>query len=242
MSFIKNPHLPFKEATLFLIDRNAENITINNLIKSYSHSNLLRGINTHPDMTFCPLKDNDIVVAKESYDYYSNLLLPYGFNVIEGENELRSDYPFDIAYNCVILNNKLFHRIQYTDKKIIKYCEEKEIELVDVKQGYTKCSTLIVDEKSVITCDKKLNEIYIKNGIDSLYVDNKNILINNFDHGFIGGCGGKISKDKIAFFGDIKKHKDFDKIHNFLKERKITYTSITKGPLFDYGSLIPLLT
>ena len=242
MNFIKNPHLPEGEVTLFLKDRCADNIKLNNLKDAYCHGNILSGINTHPDMTFCSLKDGDAVVAKEGYDYYKKLLSPYGFNIIKGENETKKEYPYDISLNCVIIDNKLFHYLDYTDKAIIKYCEKNEIEPINVKQGYTKCSTLIVDEKSVITCDRKLNEIYEQNGINSLFVDNSDIKINNFDHGFIGGCGGKISKDKIAFFGDIEKHKDYNKISAFLNERKITYISIMKGPLFDYGTLIPLLT
>jgi len=235
-----NPHLPDSEACLFLLDRRAEKVKLNNIVQSYEHNNLLAGINTHPDMTFCPLEKNKAVVAKEAYEYYNEMLLKYGYEIMKGENTLKKEYPYDIAYNCVILGGKLFHKIEYTDKAILDYCKENNIELINVTQGYTKCSTLIVDEKSVITCDKKLNEVYLKNGIASICVDNKCIRINNFDHGFIGGCGGKISKNKIAFFGNIKEHPDYQRINEFLRERNVSHLSLTDGQLFDYGSLIPL--
>lgn len=238
--FIEKPHLPERDVSLFLIDKNAENVKLDNLIEAYGHDNLLSGIDSHPDMTFCPLYNGECVVAKEAFDYYSEMLSPYGLKVISGENDISENYPYDIAYNCVLLNGKLFHNIKYTDRAIIKYCDLNNIELVNVKQGYTKCSTLIVNEKSVITCDKKLNEVYLKHGISSLYVNNRSIRIRGFDHGFIGGCGGKISKNKIAFFGDLKTHIDFIKIEKFLNERGIDYVSLCDGILYDYGTLIPL--
>lgn len=237
--FVKNPYLPEKEASLILCDNHIENLK--NSFKSFTHPDILWGINTHPDMTLCPLYNGDVLVCKKSYDYYKKLE-SFGLNVIKGENDISKNYPFDIAFNVVIIDNKLFSNIKYTDKGIIKYCEDKNIKMINVKQGYTKCSTLIVDEKSVITCDRKLNDIYLDNGLQSLLVSNDEILIKGFDHGFIGGCGGKISKDVMGFFGDVTKHKDFIKINNFLNERNVTFKILTNGPLFDYGSLTPLCT
>lgn len=138
------------------------------------------------------------------------------------------------------MNGKLFHNLKYTDKGIINYLEKRNIECINVKQGYTKCSTYIVDEKSVITCDKGLCEIYEKNGIESLFIDNSQIKIKGFGHGFIGGCGGKISKNEAAFFGEVEALKDYEKIKAFLDKRGILIKSLLKGDLWDYGSLIPL--
>lgn len=239
MNVIKNPHLPSDEVTLFLCD-NTLNLG-SGYLPSFSLPSVLLGINSHPDMSFCPLYNGDVVVSKTGYDYYKKIL-PECLNLIKGENDLKKEYPFDIAYNVVIIDGKLYGNLKYTDKAIIKYCQNKNIELVNVKQGYTKCSTLIVNEKSVITSDKKLNDIYMLNGLDSLFVSSDEIFINNFDHGFIGGCGGKISKDTVGFFGDITKHKDYLKINDFLTKRNIRHKMIISGPLFDYGSLIPLCT
>ena len=44
------------------------------------------------------------------------------------------------------------------------------MKFVDVKQGYTKCSTLIADENSVITSDKGLYRVYEKNGVEYILV------------------------------------------------------------------------
>lgn len=238
MKLVKSPHLPEGVASLFMCDRSI-NKKLENSFLSFEHENVLNGINTHPDMTFCPLYDGDAVVCKEGYEYYKKLT-EYGFNIIKGENVLKKEYPFDIAYNVVLLNGKLFHNLKYTDKAILDYCKKRNVELVNVKQGYTKCSTLIVDKKSVITCDKKLNDVYNKHGIDSILVSNSDILINGFDHGFIGGCGGRISDKTIGFFGDVTVHRDFKLIKEFLDKKNQSYKILIDGPLFDYGSLIPL--
>ncbi|MBR4892852.1 MAG: hypothetical protein IKZ35_02595 [Clostridia bacterium] len=239
MKIIKNPYLPQNEVSLFVYDKTIE--FLKDGFKSYEDKNVLKGINTHPDMTLCPLFNGDVVVSPESYSYYSKLS-SFGLNIIKGETTLKKDYPFDIAYNLVILGNKLFHNLKYTDKAVLKYLENKGVEFINVRQGYTKCSTLIVDENSVITCDMGLHKIYQKNMIDSLLISNNTICINNFNHGFIGGCGGRISHNTIGFFGDVTKHPDFIKIEEFLTKKNLKFKVLFDTPLFDYGSLIPLCT
>jgi len=236
VSFLKNPYLPENEISLFICDPHSG---MKKGFSSYTHLSVLNGINTHPDMTLCPLFSNDVAVCPESYSHYKPLE-DYGVNLIKGSTTLKKEYPFDIAYNLVILKGKLFHNLKYTDKVILKYLEERNIEFVNVKQGYTKCSTYIVDEKSVITCDKKLSEIYESHGIEALLVCNEQIKLRGFDHGFIGGAGGKISKNEAGFFGDITVHKDYERIREFLSIRGISIKILAPGPLCDYGSLIPL--
>ncbi len=238
MNFVENPYLPEKEISLFVCD---PSVNFEKGFFSYTHKDILNGINTHPDMTLCPVFSGEVFVCPESYEHYKPLE-NYGVKLIKGETSLKKAYPYDIAYNLVVLKGKLFHNLKYTDKGILKYLKKRNIEFVDVKQGYTKCSTYIVDENSVITCDRKLQEIYEANGIEALFVDNSQIKINGFDHGFIGGTGGKISKNEAGFFGDITAFKDYDKINDFLSRKGITVKILTSGPLFDYGSLIPLTT
>ena len=54
-----------------------------------------------------------------------------------------------IAFNVVIISGILFHNLKYTDRGIVEYCEQKGIRMVNVKQGYTKCSCLPVSKKAV---------------------------------------------------------------------------------------------
>lgn len=235
--------MPENTVTLSIIDRNFNTINqyLKNTVITKELVNVLDGIDTHPDMCICPLGDNLLVVEPTVYEYYFNLLKNYGFELIKGESILSKNYPYDIAYNCVILNNILFHKLSHTDNKIIEYAEKFNFKKVDVRQGYTKCSTLIIDNNSVITSDICLHKAYIDNGIDSLYVSYEGINLKGFSNGLIGGCGGLINKNLIAFFGNIYIHKDFKDIEKFLKKRNIDIVSLSDDELTDFGSIIPLL-
>ena len=83
--FIKNPHLPCGDVNLFVVDKRLKNIISENVVFSFEHKDILEGINTHPDMTLCPLKNGSLVVAKAAYEYYFNLLSGYSLNIIKGE-------------------------------------------------------------------------------------------------------------------------------------------------------------
>ena len=125
MGSIKKPYLPEEDIKLFICDKSAEDI--NNSFPSYESKNVLKGINTHPDMSVCPLYDGDIIVSKESFEYYKKLSNSE-INVIKGKNEIKKDYPFDIAFNAVIISGILFHNLKYTDRGIInaKYVVRQE--------------------------------------------------------------------------------------------------------------------
>lgn len=243
MNFVKQPYLPDNDASLCIIDKNAEICSLKdlNIIRTTVIKNVLEGIDTHPDMCVCHLENNKIVVSPDSYQYYNEILSDFGFEIIKGDSVLSPEYPSDIAYNCVLINGKLFHNLKYTDKKILEFAQDNNYERINVKQGYTKCSTLIVDSESVITSDAGLYKVYINNGIKTLYVSNEKIKLRNFNCGFIGGCGGLLSKNKMAFFGDVKKHPDYNRIREFLSERNIEIICICEGEISDYGSIIPLI-
>ena len=240
MGVIIKPYLPGNKISYAICDRNfAEKISDVTIIPSYRENGILSGIDTHPDMSICPLGKEFFAVSKNSFDYYRKLLYNLPVKLIKGENDLKSNYPYDIAINVVILNGCLFHNLMYTDKAILKFAEINGLKLVNVKQGYTKCSTLIVKENAVITSDFGLFKAYSENGIEALLISPGSIKLKNFDYGFIGGAGGKISKNEMLFFGDVTTHPDFDKIERFLAEKNIKYVC-TGGELTDFGSLVPL--
>jgi len=72
MNVIKKPHLPDYDVSLFVCD-NVLN-SGSNFLPSFTLSDVLFGINSHPDMSVCPLFDGDVIVAKEGYCYYKKIL------------------------------------------------------------------------------------------------------------------------------------------------------------------------
>ena len=70
--------------------------------------------------------------------------------------------------NCLYLGNKLYGRLDATDKAVLDYCTKNQIELIDVKQGYTRCSTLVVNDNAVITADKSIQNPFLREVIEDL--------------------------------------------------------------------------
>ena len=147
-------------------------------------------------------------------------------------------YPENILLNCLYLNNTLYGKLAHIDDTVIKYCRENDIKLVNVNQGYTKCSSLIVSDNAVVTADKSIEKALKSNGAEVLLISPGSIELKGYDHGFIGGAGF-YDNGSVYFFGNIKKHPDYDKIREFI----ITYNSKIEilcqdMPLTDIGGAV----
>ena len=99
-----------------------------------------------------------------------------------------------------------------------------------------------MDNNSIITSDEGIYKEVIKHGIDCLLIQKGHIDLFELNYGFIGGCSGLISKNKIAFLGDITKHPDYIKIKEFLTNKNKEIVCLSKENLLDLGSIIPLMT
>ena len=162
----------------------------------------------HADMQV--LKISDTVFTLKECDY-SALSVS---NLISCEKPAEKDYPKNILLNCLYLNGKLFGKISAVDASVLTYCKRHGIEPINVNQGYTRCSTLKVNEKAIITADKSIARAAEEHGIEVCLISPGCIVLEGFDYGFIGGCS-MADEDKIYFFGNIKKHSDYHKIKAF---------------------------
>ena len=75
---------------------------------------------------------------------------------------------------------------------------------------------------------------------DILLLPPGDILLPSLNYGFIGGVGGMISNDRMAFFGDLDSYKWGDEIKKFLYKYDISPIALRKGKLIDRGSLLTL--
>ena len=248
MNFAQNSFTIKNKLQLAIVDKripqtiedNLNNIGVN-IIKSTACSNTYDAIKYHPDISVCKLNSNNIVVAPNVYDYYKEVLKPYGFNVICGESTIKNKYPYNIHYNIVILEKFAIHNFKYTDKVILDYIEKNNIEKINVSQGYCKCSICVVDDNSIITSDEGIYKEVIKYGIDCLLIEKGHIDLFELNYGFIGGCSFLLSHNELAFLGNIKKHPDYDKILNFVKSKNKKLISLSNDKLIDLGSVIQLM-
>lgn len=115
------------------------------------------------------------------------------------------------------------------------------ITLVPVNQGYAKCSVCAVDERSIITQDPSIAQAAKRHGLNVLKIQAGRILLPGYDTGFIGGCSGLLGRKLLAFTGSLGAHPDGEWIKEFLHSRGVEPLELTDGPLYDVGSILPLL-
>ena len=125
----------------------------------------------------------------------------------------------------------------FADDKLLTLTES--LSKLDIKQGYCKCSCLVINENALITDDKSIYNIALKNGVDCLLVSKGDVTLPGHNYGFIGGASGKISKTEVLFFGDVTKHRDYKKIADFIEKHGCKIISLD-FPLTDFGGIIPI--
>ncbi len=248
MKFIKDSFIVNDYVKLAIVDKRITPTMEKNLrargidlIKTIGCENSYDAIKFHPDISIFKLNDENIVVSPDVYDYYNDKLKKYNFNVIKGDLPIESKYPNNIQYNVCLFGKYAIHNFDYTDKNILNYIKENNLTMINVNQGYTKCSVCIVDENSIITSDEGIYKEVIKHNIDCLLISKGNIDLFNMNYGFIGGCSGLISHKELAFYGNIKLHPDYNMIYDFVKSKNKEIVSLSDEKLLDLGSLIPIM-
>ena len=185
----------------------------------------------HPDMFCFKLDDNNWIFYDEIKADLSGVKIDFIPTPTSGE------YPHDVGLNAAMFGGYLICNVKHTNKKIIEYAKKTGKNIIDVKQGYTKCSVCIVDEKSIITSDDSIYKKAMQNNINVLLIVKGHINLEGYDCGFIGGCSGLIDKNKLAFTGNIKLHPDYENIKSFCNNRGVEIISLSDKKLYDYGSL-----
>lgn len=211
------------------------------IIKVPKDFSLYDEISSHTDIHALKIKDK-IVVDKKFYSYLKKYNLP---NVICGLSELLREYPGDVKYNVCIMDNFALHAIKYTDETVLEYLKKYNIKSIDVSQGYTKCSTFVLDNKNAITSNIEIAEKLKENGVNVLLLEKEDeesikLLrdgIFSSMHGFIGGCMVKID-NKCVLFGDSNKLKCGKKIKDFVEEKGYEFIEFKNEEVIDYGGIV----
>lgn len=198
-------------------------------------------INGHPDIQLNVLKNdsfNKIIIQQNISEKFKEILKLNDINYIVSKNTLSNTYPNDIILNSLILENYFIHTLKYSDENLLN-SQNSKIH-IDVPQGYTKCSILPVREKALITSDKGIFNSLKNYDFDILLLPPGDILLPSLNYGFIGGVGGMVSNNKMAFFGDLDSYTWGDQIKKFLFKYDVLPIALRKGKLIDRGSLFTL--
>ncbi len=197
-----------------------------------------KNVEHHSDLSFmCGY--NEIFVCKEAAEYVP-LLKNYNENIIMIDDDILPDYPDEAKLNCFVLGNNLICNVDTVSQTVLKYYMDRNYRILNVKQGYTKCSAVPVSVKALITDDVSIAEVCKPNDIDVLLISKGDVLLEGYNYGFIGGCCGKISDNLIAFNGDIMLHSDATDIIKFLNKYSVRHICLTSQHLQDVGSILPV--
>lgn len=245
--FIQNPNLPRSKVSMGIIDGRADKHIISklneagiNVLRTDTCKDLYDAVSFHPDMFLHHIGGNLIVVPPNAPETTLNKLSDEGFNIIKGEKYISRKYPADTAYNVARIGNYAVCSVKNTDRVLLQNLQDAGVAIIDVKQGYAKCSVCIAGENACITSDGGIYGALSRYGFDVLLVSPGFISLHELNYGFIGGASGLISDDTILFSGNIEAHPDFIKIESFLKKHNKRICCIDKLYMTDVGSFIPL--
>jgi len=248
LKFLKEPFIPESKVKLMLIDGRTPVAILEKLsslgidfILTEKCNSVHESISYHPDIQLHPLGNGRFAVCPKSFEILSKKLSAYGLEIICGTNPLKSNYPSDIAYNVARIGEICLHNFKYTEPIIKKYFEDNGFIMANVRQGYSKCSVVILNKSAIITSDKGIHEAGLINGIDSLLISPGNIMLDGESYGFIGGCTGLISPEVLAITGSIEKHPDYKRIMDFANKHNVDILFLSEQTPIDVGSLIPVL-
>ncbi len=240
--FLKYPNLPTNKVTA--VFAHCDDFALKSLFDELSIKVVSVSRNPFLDEPVCHHADmlmnyvgKSFIIDKNQKELCSFIEKNSGKTIII--DNIKSPYPNDCILNFADIGDYIIYNKSILPQEILNELPNKTI--IDVKQGYSKCSVCIAKRNTIITDDISVfNAVSQYNNINSLFVEKGSVCIEKYDYGFIGGCCGLIDKDVLLFNGDLSTHKDFDKIRKFLYDNGINYIDIKDKPLTDIGSIIPL--
>lgn len=202
------------------------------VVRTKANTRVLRGLDTHPDILVHPLPNGDIIVDRDNFEYYREIFKDK--KIISSHSSLSAKYPGDIYLNAFAFKNIFIHNLKHTDQVILDYYKKAGYDLVNIKQGYAKCSCLVTED-FVITSDGGIYET-LKGLIPIYKIDHGQIKLQNFNYGFIGGASGVLGK-KIFFTGDFSHHSSHEEILKIINKYDYEIEILSKDPIEDFGSI-----
>jgi len=216
----------------YIINSEIENYLIEKgleIIKTKPFSAEKNSVLMHPDIQ-CFSDKNILFTYKNLSEYYSL----YTDAISVSRETLESQYPKDIKFNAFKAENYIFCNEKFLDKKLLSYLKSS-YKVINVNQGYSNCSSLYLGKNTVATSDKGMEKAFELSGFKTIFIDNKDITLKDYDHGFIGGSAIRLN-DEIVFFGNVEIPK-YKNLTSFLDENEVKYKSFP-FPLEDYGSAV----
>lgn len=200
---------------------------------------LAPSVSSHPDMLMLPLGDR-LFVYKEYYEahtaYLDAMAQKVGRPLCAVDTAVSSQYPDDVGLNLFVLGKYLVGRTDKAPAPVLDYAKEQGYAPIFVKQGYAKCSTVILGETAIITADPSILAEAKSLSIKALSISAGGVSLPGYDYGFIGGTCG-VHGNQIFFCGSLNLHPNGSDVAAFCKQKGFEIISLCDAPLLDVGSI-----
>jgi hypothetical protein len=203
------------------------------LIELESRNIVYNAISGHPDVFMCQ-SEEQLIIAPNTPKEFINKLKECSIDFKAGKQPLGIKYPETAIYNAVVTGRLLIHNLKTTDATILERCNDKI--KIHTNQAYTRCNLITIDENSFITSDKGMARSLRHHSFEVLYVDPSEVYLQDFNHGFLGGCCGVYDK-KLFVNGSLKSFSANDEIRDFVKTKGVEIIELYDGPLYDSGGI-----
>lgn len=194
-------------------------------------------VSYHPDMLMAEVFGK-LFVHRE-YRKGQEILAHLGVPYCISEKKIAALYPEDVALNCFSVGNTLFAKENAVSDEVLSLARENGKTVVNIKQGYAKCSTVIAGGR-IASADRGIVKAAQSAKISALLLPPHPIGIEVYDTGFLGGASLMLDEHTLGFFGNIEAHPFYAELKAFFAEVGVETLSLSKKPLFDYGGAIML--
>lgn len=212
-----------------------------------SATGLATPVASHPDMLFfCGfgqffVRSEHFSADKRILDI-ANEISAHGYEISPTSDISSVVYPSDVAFNCfVIPQTALIGKADYISGAIKRSATLANLPVIDTKQGYSKCSTVLLPgadrtDSLVISADPSIIKSVSECAVHTAKVTYGHVSLPGYDTGFIGGASFS-ANNTLYFLGDVSRHPDFKLIVSNANAFGREVVSLSDEPLFDAGCI-----
>lgn len=183
------------------------------------------------------LKIEDKLFALSECANLRERLAAYQPTIVSGVGK---NYPHNIVLNFLYHNSRIYGRTDCMAAALTQFCKKRRMTPVFMKQGYARCTTLVLNDSAAVTADDGVYQTLTRNGAEVLKIQGDGIRLDGYDKGFIGGASCVIA-NTVYFFGNAAVLKDYSQITGFCGKYGFSVQNICPGiPLTDIGGAVVL--
>lgn len=190
-------------------------------------------IASHADMLIYALTSGELLTYRGYYETNKAMFDGLGRRISVTDDPVSPEYPDDIPLNALRLGGDVYCGIASAAQMI----KSDAARLINVRQGYARCSVCAPNEHFIITADPSIAAAAGRNGVEVLLIEAGHIKLKGCGYGFIGGASAIIGSS-VCFFGDLYSHPEGGKIACELEKHGYDILCLSREMMTDYGGAV----